>query len=147
MRMRSPAIPALLFLLSSSVLASPKSLDVTVSPESTGRQLVRLSLNLPRGVVMKGQTLAASDGRLAVPTDLNILTWHKASRGRASVDSAWAAFLYDFKSTQPVRFSLRPAPDKAGSARENVSGEAQGRKKLRACFRSGFDSLAGGQGL
>jgi hypothetical protein len=118
----SPAGDAPAALLSSSVLASPKSLDVTVSPVSTGQQLVRLSLNLPRGVVMKGQTVAASDGRLAVPTDLNILTWHKASQGRASVDSAWAAFLYDFKSTQPVRFSLRPVPDKAGSARENVSG-------------------------
>jgi hypothetical protein len=108
-----------MILLCSSVLASPKSLEVTVNPVSTGQQLVRLSLNLPRGMVTTGQTLEASDGRMSIPTDLNILTRRQDD---ASADSAWAMFLYDFTSVQPVRFSLKPTSNKGKSASENVSG-------------------------
>src|SRR3954447_5721837 len=53
-----------------------RPLEFTVTPAAAGRQLVRLSLPFPPGVVSEGQGLVVSDGQHETAAAVRVLTWH-----------------------------------------------------------------------
>jgi hypothetical protein len=100
-------------LLGMAVAArSAEQLAVSVTPAAAGRQLVRMSLPMPKHMVSEGQTLLASDGHGDVIAAMRPLTWYPAGGavGR-SVRRALVTFPYTFVTTEPVRFVLRPVPN------------------------------------
>jgi len=88
---------------------------MTVTPAALGKQLVRVSLPFPQGLVREGQTLNASDGHHSLTAALRPVTWHPVPGGEPrSVRRGLVTFSYTFSDLKPVQFSLRP--DKAAAA-------------------------------
>jgi len=99
--------------------AMAKGLQVAfeVTPARLGRQLVRVSLPLPRRLVGEGQTLVASDERRTITAAVRALTWHGgAGQAARSVQRALVTFPYNFASLNPVRFIVRPTTASAETA-------------------------------
>ena len=90
--------------------APETGIAVTITPAGVGRDLVRVSLPFPSGLVKPGQALIADDGREKTLAALRPLTWHPGgTRSTRSVRRALVTFPYDFAGPSPVRFNLRPA--------------------------------------
>ena len=81
-----------------------------VTPALAGRQLVRFSLPLPRGMVPDGHGLVVADSRQKIGAAIRPLTWYP-QEGRESrcVRRGLLTFVYDFADTDPVAFQLQPA--------------------------------------
>src|SRR5437899_9920655 len=88
-------------------------LAVTVTPAAAGKQVVRTSLPLPRGLLRDGEKLIADDGRRKLETAVRILSWHPVKAGEAkSVRRAMVTFPYTFETLKPVPFVMRSATAK-----------------------------------
>ncbi|MCC6445906.1 MAG: dienelactone hydrolase family protein [Armatimonadetes bacterium] len=104
-------------LLEVSLLASSFSaaeslyVEMTLSPAAAGRQLVRVSIPLPPGMLDREASLSASDGMREFPAAVRPLTRH-AGEGNTpgSVRRAMVTFPYTFASKKPARFVFRPGP-------------------------------------
>jgi hypothetical protein len=141
MGVTSLLIAAVLLLAAAAPAAASKAregVSVTITPAASGRQLVRVSMPMPRGFLRTGQALEASDGRRKIVTALRALTWHPVSgREPRSVRRALVTFPYAFPDRQHVRFVLRPV-----AASKNVSGDFPARvtvegERVTVAYRNG----------
>lgn len=95
-------------------VANQARVNMTVVPAASGRQLVRASAPLPRGMVREGRTLVVRDGTEAIVPSLRPLTWHaSADAGDKSVRRALVTFPYHFEKPGAKEFVLET---QAGSA-------------------------------
>jgi hypothetical protein len=85
-------------------------LEFTVKPAASGRQLVRVSLPFPPGVLPEGQNLAVSTGgRPEITAGVRVLTWHPAPDAKLrSARRAVVTFPWTFASREPVTFLVEP---------------------------------------
>ena len=90
-------------------IAAGMPLKFTVTPAARGRQLVRLSLPFPTGLLPEGQGLSVSDGHHQIVAAVRVLTWHP-SDGRAarSARRALVTFPYVFTNGDPLLFVAEP---------------------------------------
>ncbi len=80
----------------------------TVTPAASGRQLVRFSLALPKGLMAEGQTLVATAGRKQVVPGVRVLTWHPAApTGPKFARRALVTFPFEFAGSAPVQFTFK----------------------------------------
>jgi hypothetical protein len=83
-------------------------LEFTVKPKAAGRQLVRLSLPFPRGVLSEGQGLVVSDGHHDIAAGVRVLTWHPgADPKNRSARRALVTFPHTFADRKSVSFFAR----------------------------------------
>ena len=108
---------SLTFLALAGVLAvappapAHRTMTVAITPAASGRQLVRVSLPLPRGLLREKERLEAVVGRRVFPVGLRVLTWHPVTGAEPlSARRALVTFPYTFSKRQPETFALRPRP-------------------------------------
>src|SRR5438046_2726298 len=88
-----------------------KPVAFTLTPVRAGRQLARVSLPLPDGLLREGQMLWTSDGRRGIDAGTRVLTWHPAPEGKPRfARRVLVTFPWTFQNTQPSRFTLTPRP-------------------------------------
>jgi len=96
--------------------ATGRQLKFTVTPTAAGRQLVRLSLPFPAGMLSAGQGLAVSDGYHETVAAVRVLTWHPcAAQDVRSVRRGLVTFPHTFANGDPVSFLAEPSS--AGASR------------------------------
>src|SRR5262245_50229225 len=59
----------------------PTDYRMTLWPAAVGRQLVRVSLPLPRGMLGEGAAVVVSDGKRDLRAAVRALTWHPSAPG------------------------------------------------------------------
>src|SRR5690348_7177777 len=102
-------IAAALAALPVAAAAASDGVAMTITPAASGRQLVRVSLPLPRGFLRKGQTLEVRAGARSTRSAVRVLTEHPPiGKEPRSARRAMVTFPYVFGSRSPVRFDLRP---------------------------------------
>jgi hypothetical protein len=90
-----------------------RSMTVTIAPAARGRQVVRVSLPMPRGLLREGEGLLAADGGRRTVAGTRVLTWHPRSEGEPrSARRALLTLPYSFRTAAPVTFELRPRPSR-----------------------------------
>ncbi|MBI2928730.1 MAG: hypothetical protein HYY24_23960 [Verrucomicrobia bacterium] len=100
-------IPALDPPLAGAV-APAREVVAIVTPAASGRQLVRVSLALPNGLLAEGRTLVATAGRKRIMPGVRVLTWHPAAPGQPKfARRALVTFPYEFAGTAPVKFTFK----------------------------------------
>jgi hypothetical protein len=88
-----------------------------ITPKASGRQLVRVSLPLPRELLAEGQGIAVSDGREDTWAAVRSLTWHPTQGdGPRWVRRALLSFVYEFADLSPVSFELSPSESDCADA-------------------------------
>ncbi len=76
-----------------------------VKPAAVGRQLVRLSLPFPPGVLPEERGLVVSDEHHEIAAAVRVLTWHpEADPSKRSARRALVTFPYSFTDRKPVSF-------------------------------------------
>lgn len=111
-----PCFMALALLAAAGVEPGPvgatgQRLEFTVKPAAAGRQLVRVSLPFPPGVLPAGDGLTVSDGHDEVAAAVRVLTRHPGSgEEHRSARRALVTFPHTFADREPVSFVARAAP-------------------------------------
>src|SRR3954470_20443782 len=86
-------------------------LEFTVKPAAAGRQVVRVSLPFPPGVLPAGDDLAVSDGDHEIAAAVRVLTRPPGGEeGPPSARRALAACPHSFADREPVSFRARATP-------------------------------------
>ena len=99
-------------------IAAGMPLKFTVTPAAGGRQLVRLSLPFPPGLLPEGQGLTVSDGHHQIVAAVRVLTWHPGDgRATRSARRALVTFPHAFANDDPVSFVAEPRLIAAGATR------------------------------
>jgi hypothetical protein len=107
-----------------------EQMEFAVKPATTGQQLVRASLPLPRGFLGSNHcVMVSAKGCKARPVGLRVLSWHPAKAGETtSARRALLTFPHRFADLEPVRFALsksrrREAPVAELPVRLLIEGE------------------------
>lgn len=84
---------------------------IAIVPAAQGRQIVRLSLPCPRGLLREGQGLSVRDHQNEMVAAVRSLTWHPTiGQEPRSVRMVMVTFPYVFQGQQPVPLILRATP-------------------------------------
>jgi hypothetical protein len=96
-----------------------RQLEFTVKPAAAGRQLVRLSVPVPPGMLPEGHGVAVWDGHQKIKAAVRVLTWHPgADASNRFARRALITFPYTFADRDPVSFLAEERP---GAAAGEVS--------------------------
>jgi hypothetical protein len=109
----SPAIlvGGILIIITPSAEGEGNTLSVTVISAAAGRQIVRLSLPFPTGMLRDEYGVVAHDGHRDCAAAVRILTYHPTTGHEPrSGRRAMVTFPYDFAGRQPTGFVLRAVP-------------------------------------
>ncbi|MBI3852885.1 MAG: hypothetical protein HY298_21735 [Verrucomicrobia bacterium] len=88
-------------------LCAARDFSAAITPTTTGEQLVRTSLPLPRGLLAEGRTLVADDGHRRLPVAVRVLSWYPSKeREVRSGRRVLVTFPYSFKAKTPIRFTF-----------------------------------------
>jgi hypothetical protein len=88
-------------------LAATPSVTFTVAPAATGKQLVRMSIPLPRGFLGTNQSLVVRAGRGSEPVGLRVLSWWPATNAEPrTARRALVTFPHAFPDLSPLVFTL-----------------------------------------
>ncbi len=103
-----------------------RGLEFTVKPAAAGRQLVRMSLPFPPGLLPEGHGLVVSDGQHEIAAAVRVLTWHPAGGGKnRSARRALVTFPRTFADRKPVSFVARPTSTTAAARGEGLPVEVK----------------------
>jgi hypothetical protein len=94
--------------------AGPSRADFTVKPAATGRQLVRLSLSLARGILRQAEHLVITSRGQKVAAAVRVLTWHSSAEHEPrAARRAMVTFPWTFSGYEPVFFRAETTPGAA----------------------------------
>lgn len=100
-----------------------------VRPVSAGKQMVRLSLPVPRGLLRDGHSLSVSDGQKNIVAATRVLTWYPVAQGQKPLARrVMVTFPYEFATANPVALTFT-ATDESPSSSDwpvTVTTDAQG---------------------